>query len=194
MLLEAFCPDMQGRIVEISDSVRLRLATDATLAERAHVLAKKVRARAARERGDVACVFVHEDSDAVDSERQETIRKRVQAALERALGRAHYVLSIGEIEAWLLLFPDALAAYVSSWTLPSKYQNKDTGMLKDPKRILGQDLGTSSRPYRESDAPRIFEKALSLGSTEGPRGRNRSWEQFRADAAACCREHLRSVT
>lgn len=44
VLLEAFCPDMRGRVVEISDSVRLRQAQGATLAPRIATLLRKARA------------------------------------------------------------------------------------------------------------------------------------------------------
>ncbi|MBG0816074.1 hypothetical protein [Planomonospora sp. ID82291] len=103
VLLEEFCPDMRGRIVEISDPVRLHQATGATLAARAEALAGKVRARATRDDTGVACVFVHEDLDRADGDDYPVIRERVGKALEAALGTAHYVLAVAEIEAWLLL-------------------------------------------------------------------------------------------
>ncbi|WP_245651959.1 AAA family ATPase [Streptosporangium amethystogenes] len=52
ILLEEFCPEMRGRIVEIGDPVRLRQATGANLAARAETLARKVRARAVRDDRD----------------------------------------------------------------------------------------------------------------------------------------------
>ncbi|MGH3624244.1 MAG: hypothetical protein ACRDQ5_21065, partial [Sciscionella sp.] len=49
VLLETFCPDMRGRIVEINDSVRLRQASGENLSGRVSTLAGKVHARAKRE-------------------------------------------------------------------------------------------------------------------------------------------------
>lgn len=106
------------------------------------------------------------------------------------LDTAHYVLAVWEIEAWLMLFPEALSAITSSWRVPAKYRNKDTGMLSDPKRILTNEIGKSGRRYRESDAPAIFEKVVALNAQEKPNGSNKSWDKLRHDAQQCCAEHL----
>ncbi|GLX96751.1 hypothetical protein [Herbidospora sp. NBRC 101105] len=191
VLLEEFCPEMRGRIVEISDKIRLHQATGATLAARAEALAGKVRARAARDDTSVACVFVHEDLDRTDSDVYPVVRERVEMALESALGTAHYALAVSEIEAWLLLFPDALSAVAASWTVPAKYRGKDTGRLLDPKKLLKNEVSGSSRRYRESDAPDVLDQAAKLGLLSRPAGRNRSFAQVRADAMRCCAEHLK---
>ncbi|GAA0338585.1 hypothetical protein NE235_27830 [Actinoallomurus spadix] len=191
VLLEAACPDMRGRIVEINDPMPLRQASGANLSDRVGRLARLARARAARENADLACVFVHEDLDAADGDEYLQTRKRVQKALEAELGTAHYVLAVAEIEAWLLLFPEALAGLVSSWSVPKKYLHRDTGKLSDPKRILMREVGSGSRRYRESDAPDVLVKAVELGCHTTPVGTNRSWVQLHADAVDCCREHLK---
>lgn len=190
ILLEAFCPDMRGRIIEINDSVRLRQASGETLRSRVITLANKVRARAAREDADVACVFIHEDFDAADSDAYQTVRNRIQDALDASFDTAHYVLAVWEIEAWLLLFPDSLSAFVSSWTVPAKYRNKDTGRLTDPKRILTHEISNGSRLYRESDAPALFDKTVALNCHKTPAGSNRSWDQLQQDVQQCCNGHL----
>jgi hypothetical protein len=190
LLLEAFCPDMRGRIVEIKDSVRLRLATGKNLTDRVDALSRKVRARAERENAEVACVFVHEDFDACDGDELVATRKRVQDELEIRLGTAHYVLAAWEIEAWLLLFPEALAKVVVGWRVPQRYRARDTGLLSDPKRILTSELGKTARRYRESDAPAVIEKVVTLGHHRTPAGSNRSWDRFTGDAAQCCTSHV----
>ncbi|MEV0591834.1 hypothetical protein [Nonomuraea cavernae] len=194
VLLEHFCPEMRGRLVEIGDKVRLHHATGANLTARAEVLASKVRARAVRDDASVACVFVHEDLDQADSDDYPFVRERVQKALESALGRAHYALAVSEIEAWLLLFPDALSAIAATWSLPAKCKGKDTGRLIDPKKVLMNDVSRGGRRYRESDAPDVLEQAINLGLLARPVGRNRSFDQLRADAVQCCAEHLKSNT
>ncbi|SFI52348.1 hypothetical protein SAMN05216275_103442 [Streptosporangium canum] len=191
ILLEDLCPDMRGRIVEISDPVRLRQATGANLAARAETLARKVRARAVRDDTTVACVFVHEDLDAVDDDRYPIVRLQVEKALETALGRAHYALAVAEIESWLLLFPDALTAFCGSWSVPARHRGRDTGKLADPKQVLMKEVSGSSRRYRETDAPDVLDRVVTLGLTAAPLGRNRSYERLREDAARCCAEHLR---
>lgn len=191
LLLEAHCPDMSGRIVEINDPVRLRQASGANLADRAAKLARLARARAKRENADLACVFVHEDLDTTDGDGYVQTRTRVQKVLEAELGNAHYVLAVWELEAWLLLFPDVLAGFVSSWRVPAKYMNRDTGRLADPKRIMMREVTKASRRYRESDAPDVFAKVIELGRHGDPVGTNRSWTRFRADIDECCGRHLR---
>ncbi|MFF0580154.1 hypothetical protein [Streptosporangium saharense] len=190
VLLEELCPETRGRIVEISDPVRLHQATGGTLTARAEALAAKVRARAVRDDTTVACVFVHEDLDRTDGDEYPVIRERVQKALESALGRAHYVLAVSEIEAWLLLFPDALSAFASSWSVPQRQRGKDTGRMADPKKFLTNEVSGSGRRYRESDAPDVLEQAVKLGLLTRPVGRNRSFDQMRADVVRCCAEHM----
>ncbi|MDP9841694.1 hypothetical protein [Streptosporangium lutulentum] len=190
ILLEDFCPEMRGRVVEISDPVRLHQATGANLAARAETLARKVRARAVRDDTTVACVFVHEDLDAVDGDQYPVIRLRVEKALETALGTAHYALAVAEIESWLLLFPDALTAVCGSWSVPARHRGRDTGRLADPKQVLMREVSGSGRRYREADAPEVFGQAVAMGLAESPTGRNRSYEQLREDAARCCTDHV----
>lgn len=191
VLLEQFCPEMRGRIVEVNDPVRLRCAGDDTLSKRAETLARKVRARAARENADVACVFVHEDLDGVDGPNFTAERERVQRALVQVLGKAHYVLAVEEIEAWLLLFPEALTGLVSSWKVPAQYRSRDTGTVVDPKGVMKRIVsGNAGRRYRESDAPEVLNKAAALGCLNRPAGTNRSWTQLRFDAGECCQRHI----
>ena len=190
ILLEEFCSEMRGRIVEISDPVRLHQATGANLAARAETLARKVRARAVRDDTTVACVFVHEDLDAVDGDQYPVVRLRVEKALETALGTAHYALAVTEIESWLLLFPDALTAVCGSWSVPARHRGRDTGRLADPKQVLMREVSGSGRRYREADAPEVLGQAVAMGLAESPTGRNRSYEQLREDAARCCTDHV----
>ncbi len=190
ILLEQFCPDMQGRIVEINDAIRLRDAKDHTLSSRVKMLARKVHARAEREEAEVACVFVHEDLDRPDSDGYTNLRERVEAALRNEFNSAHYVLAAWEIEAWLLLFPDVLNGFVSTWKVPAKYRDRDTGRLSDPKRILMREVAPKGRCYSMSDAPDIFDKAIATDQIDRPVGANRSWDQFRTGAGECCEHHL----
>lgn len=190
ILLEEFCPEMRGRIVEIGDPVRLHQATGANLAARAETLARKIRARAVRDDTTVACVFVHEDLDAVDDDQYPITRLRVEKALEAALGTAHYALAVAEIESWLLLFPDALTGVSGSWSVPARHRGRDTGRLTDPKQVLMREVSGSGRRYREADAPEVLGQVVTMGLATSPVGRNRSYEQLREDAARCCVEHI----
>lgn len=190
VVLEEVCPDMRGRIVEINDSVRLRQATGGNLEKRANTLARQARARAARENADLACVFVHEDFDSVDDDKYPGIRERVDKALAAALGSAHYVLAVWEIEAWLLLFPSALSAFVSTWKVPVRYRNRNSGLITDPKRVLRQEICSGARTYRESDAAELLRRASTLPGLESPEGSNRSWDRLCQDVKECGSTHL----
>ena len=193
LLLEEFCPDMRGRIVEIAKSVPLRDASAGILDERVRRLGRLARARAERERADLACLFVHEDLDRPGTGGYDTVRKRVQDALRREFGSAHYVLAVAETEAWLLLFPDALTGYTSGWKVPRRYRGCDTSQLADPKRVMMNDVSGAGRTYRESDAPEVVARVLKTGNVRKPIGTNQSWTELWADATDCCRTHLRAA-
>jgi hypothetical protein len=183
---------MQGRIVFLNDKVALRDASGITLNERVKRFASLVRAKAARERASIAGVFLHEDLDEVDSGRYETVRHRVQLALARELDNAHYVLAVWEIEAWLLLFPEAVTSFTAGWQVPLKRRSRDTGMFQDPKRIFKEEISKAGTRYRESDAPAIADRIVAYGKE--PIGSNRSYEDFRLNAVRRCRELIDSGT
>ena len=179
--------DARGRIVEINDVIRLRDAGDAALSQRIEKLAGRIRARAEREQAQVACVFIHEDFDAVDSPQRDTVRKRVQDALRRSLANSHYVLATCEVEAWMLLFPDAISAVSSSWSVPNRYRGVDTGRITDPKRVMKQEVsGRANLRYQETDAPKVFAKVAELDLQGSPSGSNRSYQELLQSAAECC--------
>jgi hypothetical protein len=186
-LLEAACPDARGRIVEINDIVRLRDAGDVALIERAERMAGHIRARAQREQAEVACVFVHEDFDAADSAQRDTVRRRVEEILRRSFEKAYYILAAWEIEAWLLLFPDAISAVNVTWVVPNRYHGIDTGLLTDPKRVMKQVVSRSNNSrYKETDAPRVIEKVAELGLQDSRSGSNRSYSELQQAASDCC--------
>jgi hypothetical protein len=184
--LEAFCPQMQGRIVFLNDKIPLRDASEANLKDRVKRFGSLVRARAERERASVAAVFLHEDLDDVDSGQYEVVRERVQRALVRELENAYYVLAVWEIEAWLLLFPEAVTGFSSGWRVPAKRRGRDTGMFQDPKRIFQEEISKAGTRYRESDAPAIASRIVALRKHTAPIGGNRSYEAFKADATDRC--------
>jgi hypothetical protein len=185
--LEKFCPEMQGRIVFLNDKVPLRDAGEENLKIRVARFAGQVRAKAARERASVAAVFVHEDLDEVDSRRYEVIHGRVQRALSRELANVHYVLAVWEIEAWLLLFPEEVAAFSTRWQVPTSRRGRDTGRFQDPKRIFKAEVSRAGNRYRESDAPAIASRIVAHEALASQSGSNRSYEVFRSDASDRCR-------
>lgn len=125
-----------------------------------------------------------------DGREYRTTRARVQHALESSFGSAHYVLAAWEIEAWLLLFPATLESFVSSWKVPKKLRNKDTGKISDPKRVLAKEISGAARSYREADSPEIILKAMRQGEHRTLSATNRSWTTFHDDVLACCSSHI----
>ena len=186
VLLEALCEHARGRIVEINDIVRLRQANDVALRERINKLAGSVRAKGVRERATVQCVFIHEDFDETDSTQRANVRGRVQEALGREITRVYYVLATWEVEAWFLMFPDALAEFASSWSVPTRYLGADTGRIRDPKRVMKREVAKAGPEYRESDAPDIAGMITDLDLQRSPTGRNGSYNEFLASALSCC--------
>ncbi|MEU0535328.1 hypothetical protein [Amycolatopsis tolypomycina] len=170
----------------MSDAVRLRQAGDANLHERVNKLTSLVKARALREDAEIAAVFVHEDFDEIDSGKREQVRGRVQRALNSKLSNAFYILAVWEIEAWLLLLPEAISATRRSWVLPQKYHGKDTGRVRDPKRVMMREVSIGGPRYRESDAPTVIKKAAELALLRSLSGKNSSWEEFIAYVDAWC--------
>nr|WP_221308700.1 hypothetical protein [Nocardiopsis mwathae] len=191
--MEAVCPQMRGRIVEISDDVRLHKATGENLTSRIRTLARKVKARAQREKADVACVFIHEDFDRPDGAAWTAAHAKVEQELSKSLGTGHYVLAAAEMEAWLLLFPGALADTVTTWQIPERRVGRDTGRMADPKRILMTEVtGKGGRKYRESDAPEVVRNIVDNGHLSAPQGTNRSLDRFNEDARVCGEKHIGS--
>jgi hypothetical protein len=186
--LEAFCPQMQGRVVFLNEKVPLRDASEANLSKRVKRFSSLVQGRAARERASIAAVFLHEDLDDVESQRYESVRDRVQRALDRELENVHYVLAAWEIEAWLLLFPDEIASFSTGWKVPARRRGRDTGKFQDPKRIFKDEISKAGTRYRESDAPAIADHIVTPGKHTAPIGSNRSFDAFRADAIDRCRK------
>lgn len=142
ILLEEQQPGLRGGIVQIRDPVRLHKATGANLSKRVRTIVNKAQG-VAEKQGEgtrVACLYVHEDLDGVDGNVYLETRQRVEQEIRRQLGCGHYVLAVAEMEAWMLLFPDALSAVVKAWKVPAKYRGKDTGRFQDPKRILMREV------------------------------------------------------
>ena len=178
-VIEALCPDARGRIVEINTQVRLRQAGPA-LAGRVQKLVDVAVAKAKQEDSPLSAFFVHEDYDAVDCDERHKMRARVQETLAGRFANSFYVLATWEIEAWLLLFPDALSATRKGWAVPQRYLGRDTARVEDPKRVLTQEVSRNGPKYRESDAVEILAKAVALNLISNPQGRNGSWQEFTA--------------
>lgn len=177
ILLQSLNTDLQGRLVQIKDPVRLKTATGRNLEERVRTIVRKARAKAQLNNSQLAGLVVHEDLDAVIGPEYDTVRSRITGELQRQLPDSTCLaLAAYEVEAWMLLFPEALEHSRAGWRVPASRRGKNTGSFHDPKRILEEELG---RPkYRESDGPDVFRKAVELGLLSRPAGSNRSYQDF----------------
>ncbi|WP_230480257.1 hypothetical protein [Nocardiopsis kunsanensis] len=134
-LLEEKHPALRGSIVQIRDTVRLHKATGENLAKRVRSIINKAKGVAEKQGPGtrVACLYVHEDFDAVDGPAYVEAHRRVEQEIHHQTDNGHYVLAVAEMEAWMLLFPEALPTVVKTWKLPTKYVGRDTGRLPTPR-------------------------------------------------------------
>ncbi|WP_285733600.1 hypothetical protein [Nocardiopsis sp. ATB16-24] len=194
ILLEEKRPGLRGSIVQIRDTVRLHRATGTNLTKRVRSIINKAEGVAEKHGPGtrVACLYVHEDFDAVDGPAHVEAHRRVEQEIHRQLGHGHYVLAVAEMEAWMLLFPEALPAVMQAWKLPAKRLGKDTGRFPDPKGILMREVSKAAgRRYSKSDAPAVFRAIVEGGHLEKPRGMNSPWKRFWQDVEKCGQEHFR---
>jgi hypothetical protein len=201
-LVVALRPDLDGAAEERrSPLVLIKGALPATARDNAAEIAKLARAEASRR--DVLAVLAHQDCDAL-----EPAHERVASKLEDTLRTAGCpnpiaVAPAWEIEAWWLVFPEAVAGVVDGWRSPDDWLGRDVGKVKDAKEALRRAVrprGKGSqrgrpRDYAERDSIRIAEAIRTAGllrsfregvrETPGPgatprRTRCASLEQVRA--------------
>ncbi|KPH98284.1 hypothetical protein OV450_0924 [Actinobacteria bacterium OV450] len=131
----------------------------------------------------LAGIVVHVDLDAVDEAQYVKVRERITSELNKAFPcPSALALAAYETEAWLMQFPQAFSNLNSGWTLHSRYRGCDLTRVNDPKKRLVEHRWNPS--YRESDAPRIMEKAFAEGKLMKPDGKNRSYQEFMDELSA----------
>ncbi|WKD32084.1 hypothetical protein [Streptomyces xanthophaeus] len=132
---------------------------------------------------DLAGIVVHVDLDTVDEARYVKVRERITSELSKVFPcPSALALAAYETEAWLMQFPKAFSRLNSGWTLHSRYRGCDLTKVDDPKKKLMDHRWVPS--YRESDAPRIMEKAFLEGELMKPDGKNRSYQEFMDELSA----------
>lgn len=149
--------------------------------ERAHKVIVALRAR--QKRGPLRALLLHEDCDAFEPAHEDKI-----ATIERHYSTApcsvFAVVPAPMIEAWWLLFPDALPLVRASWRAPSEYVGRDTGRLAQAKKALREAVRPKGKvpgnfpDYSENDSPAIARAIVSSGRVASPQGRSLSWAVF----------------
>jgi hypothetical protein len=180
-LLEALCPAMRGRLAIRRGPLLLvkntKLGKIATRADKAAQLLTAENTKA-----PVACVFMHEDADAV-----EPAHIRMCEEKERVLlARGHTVYAVTpawEIESWWLMWPDAVGGLRAKWRTPDKYRGRNVGTVMDAKEELRrllrpQGAPRSFRTYEELDSPLIAQKIRDLGLARSPQASSASYQRF----------------
>lgn len=171
----ALCPetpfDVQARRAPL---VLMRDADQARLKKRGAELNAAVR----RESAPVAAVIAHEDCDAVEPAHVDLIEKI--AGQVSASGVPCVVAAPAfEMEAWLYLWPEAVAAVNSKWRRLSR--TGAVGLLVNAKETLTRDLRPANArtpDYSESDCPRVANKVRELGIVDAHAATSASFDAF----------------
>lgn len=136
-------------------------------AEIAAVAAQEARIR------PVLAVLAHEDCDDVEPA-HEKVEARIEENLkrERCPGTPIAVAPAWEIEAWWLVFPEAVGRVVRGWRDPDDWVGKDVGRIRDAKEALAKAVlprtrtpgGAAPRSYEERDSVAIARNIAEDGS------------------------------
>jgi hypothetical protein len=186
ILLEGLRPDLARRVQKRRQPlVLLKNANPADVPDRAQRIALAVDA----ERDAVACVFAHEDCDAVEPA-HDRVAAKIESALRAAGLEAHAVVPAWEMEAWWFLWPEAVKAAFPSWRAPDDHAGRNVGMIRNAKEELRRRVTPSNAKrgflgYRESDAPLIAARVVALGLLRMPKATSKSYTRFVQSAAAC---------
>lgn len=166
------------KLIEIKKKMALSKAQD-QLVPRLNELRLLAQGAARLARARLAGIVVHVDFDAVIDERYEARRKRLSTDLQHTFDcDTALALAADEMEAWLMLFPDAFPKVKPSWRLTEQDRRRNLGLIAGgSKELLKARL--TQPPYRESDAPEVMKSAVehNLVARCEPQ-RNRSYADF----------------
>lgn len=189
-LIVALCPGLANRVKSFRNPpILIKDASVRSVPDRVQIIVALIRAESLS--ANVLCVFAHEDCDDVEPA-HEALSLKIEEAFARRGHHVHAVTPAWETEAWLLLWPDALAAYRPKWHSTDSFKGRDIGQIVDAKETMIRALRPSGsnkgrvRDYRESDAPGIAKLVRSLELARIPAARSRSYARFREHVEDCC--------
>lgn len=166
-LTEGLRPDLTG-IVEARRTplVLIKNAKPDKARTNAQDIAKLVRQETGAR--NVIAVLAHEDCDAVEPSHVPAAAK-IETALAKAgcPGVPIGVTPAWEIEAWWLVFPEAVAPIVEGWREPNDWIGKDVGTVENAKQALTKALRPrgkqrKTRDYHEADSLEIAHNVVHL--------------------------------
>jgi hypothetical protein len=167
-LTEGLRPDLVGKVESrTAPLVLIRGATPAKARSNAARIAAVARQEMAAR--DVLAVMAHQDCDATEPGHvaaTERIERELQAA-----GSPHPigVTPAWEIEAWWMLFPEAVGGVVEGWREPRDWIGSDVGRVRDAKEELVRALRprpashAMPRDYAERDSIPIAQNVATQG-------------------------------
>lgn len=182
-LIPALHPGACPEVKYMRKEVRLARAT-ATLAPRLDRIKRLAQGHA--DTAKLAGVVIHVDLDAVTDENYDSVRRRITEEMRATFKEccpSALALSAYEMEAWLMLFPEAFPKVKPGWQLKEAERRRDLGRITKAKEHLVKCLGRP--PYSVSHAPKIMEEAVKGGHvTARPAGNNRSFRDFADELAS----------
>jgi len=113
---------------------------------------------------DVLAVLAHQDCDALEPA-HEAAASKIEAAFVAARCPAPTigVTPAWEIEAWWMVFPEAVGKTVKGWRNPDDWLGKDVGRVQNAKQKLAEAVQPRPKPARP---PRAYEERDSITIAE----------------------------
>lgn len=187
-LLLALCPALDGMVKALPrPPILIKDARMEDVRDRAGTIAALIDAEQTTR--DVICVFAHEDCDDAEPA-HEAIASKIEAAMRERGHSVHAIVPAWNLEAWWLLWPDAVARYRPTWRRLMTRPGQRVGLIVDSKSHLQRALrpggGTRTRDYRESDSQGIAAAVRELGIVRQPVGASLSFTRFTEAADGCC--------
>lgn len=189
-LIRAICPGLTWSIETFRrPPVLVRDARPEQVPERVAQISALIDAAAVD--AEVLAVFAHEDCDAVEPAHI-AVTQKIEAAFRAQGYTVQGVAPAWEMETWLFLWPDAVAAHRRKWAALARYRGRNVGLIVNAKEELVRALrpsgeaGRGVRDYRESDAPQIAALAAQAGLVPAPAAVSASFDDFHGKVEAVC--------
>jgi hypothetical protein len=158
-LVEGLRPDLVGTIEPRRQPlVLIKNATQEKARDNARRIAEVARQEMAAR--TVLAVLAHEDCDSVEPAHV-AAAARIEAELENARcpGSVIAVAPAWEIEAWWMVFPEAVGKIVKGWRDPDDWIGADVGRVRDAKERLARAVQPRPKPQ---SPPRDYEERDSI--------------------------------
>jgi hypothetical protein len=134
------------------------------LPPRAKANAEEIARKVAEENGarTVLAVLAHQDCDRVEPAHEE-VGARIESELRLCGCHVVAVAPAWEIEAWWMIFPEAVGKVVQGWRDPTDWLGRDVGQVENAKEALA--VAVQPRPKRRKP-PRPYEEHDSIAIAE----------------------------